>query len=121
MAGKGYSSVVAGKEFFFESFFDNLRDYYLDEPSADSIHDQVTQLIGMAQTFIDEIDTREFSQNHAYEALAYLALAGFFLKEFEKFRDSEYSERRTELADTWNQVMSRLQSKGLESIIPFPY
>ncbi|HEV2706770.1 MAG TPA: hypothetical protein VGV59_12655 [Pyrinomonadaceae bacterium] len=121
MEGKGYISVVAAKEFNFGSFLDNLREYFDGERSADLLHDLVNQFIGIVQTLMGEINLSEFRQSHAFEALAYGTLAGFFLKEYEKFNDREYSERRDELARAWSQLMEILKDKGVEDTIPFPY
>jgi hypothetical protein len=120
MAGKGYISVVAGKEFNFGELFAMVREYFANELSVDGFHDIVVQLTGVIQTFVSEIDPSDFKQSHAYEALAYATLATFFLREYAKFNDREYAEVQSELADAWSQLMMMLDAKGIEVTIPFP-
>lgn len=119
MAGKGYISVVAGKEFNFGEFFEMLREYFANDLSADGFHDMVVQLTGLLQTFTGEINPSDFKQSHGYEALAYGTLAIMFLKRYAKFNDREYSEVRSELEEAWGQLMMMLEYKGLENTIPF--
>lgn len=121
MTGKGYDSVVAGKEFFFLSVLPNLKEYFEEERSADLLHDLVNEFTGLVQTFVGEIPPTGFTQAHAFEAVAYGTLAGFFLKEYEKFNDSGYSDRRNDLAEAWSQLMTLLKAKGEEDTIKFPF
>lgn len=121
MTGKGYDSVVAGKEFFYLSVLPNLKEYFEEEHSADLLHDLVNELTGLVQTLVGEIPTAGFTQAHAFEALAYGTLAGFFLKEYEKFNDPGYAERRNDLAEAWSQLMAILEAKGEEDTIKFPF
>ena len=119
MAGKGYTSVIAGKEFSFGEFFEMVREYFSNDLSADGFHDLVVQLTGLVQTLVSEIEPEDFRQSHAYEALAYGTLATVFLNEYSRFNDREYSEVRSELAEAWSQLMRMLEHKGLENSIPF--
>src|SRR5438552_2167226 len=120
MAGKGYESVDAGRHLNFGGLWDLMQEYYSGSITADGLHDLVNQLTGMVQTFVDEIDDRQFNQGYAYEALAYATLAVEFLRQFQKSGDSEVAARRADLAIAWEGLMSKLERKGLEPMIPFP-